>query len=117
MSGNDRGRDEPEELVDADDAVIGRALRLSLVLGLVGALLIVAALVLARRRHAPPRVDEAAVSAPKSRASGDTEPPPDVRFTDVTRASGIGFVQVNGAYGETLLPETMGGGVAFLDYD
>jgi hypothetical protein len=43
--------------------------------------------------------------------------PPPVRFTDVTREAGIGFVHVNGAYGERLLPETMGGGVAFLDFD
>src|SRR5947208_11081280 len=43
--------------------------------------------------------------------------PPDAKFTDITAASGINFVHVNGAYGEKLLPETMGGGVAFLDYD
>ncbi len=42
---------------------------------------------------------------------------PSVRFTDVTEAAGIDFVNVNGATGEKLLPETMGGGVAFLDYD
>ncbi len=38
-------------------------------------------------------------------------------FTDVTTAAGIDFVHESGAYGERLLPETMGGGVAFLDYD
>jgi hypothetical protein len=43
--------------------------------------------------------------------------PPDAKFTDVTAASGVNFVHVNGAYGDKLLPETMGGGVAFLDYD
>src|SRR5689334_15031847 len=43
--------------------------------------------------------------------------PPDVKFTDVTTAAGVKFVHLNGAYGEKLLPETMGGGVAFLDYD
>ncbi len=42
---------------------------------------------------------------------------PRVRFTDITAASGIKFVHQNGAYGAKLLPETMGGGVAFLDYD
>src|SRR5258708_18685301 len=42
---------------------------------------------------------------------------PSVRFTDITKASGITFVHINGAYGEKLLPETMGGGVAFFDYD
>jgi hypothetical protein len=42
---------------------------------------------------------------------------PKARFTDVTTASGIHFVHNNGAYGEKLLPETTGGGVAFFDFD
>ena len=42
---------------------------------------------------------------------------PAAKFTDVTAAAGITFSHVNGAYGDKLLPETMGGGVAFLDYD
>ena len=42
---------------------------------------------------------------------------PYVRFTDITRDAGITFVHENGAYGDKLLPETMGGGVAFFDYD
>jgi hypothetical protein len=46
-----------------------------------------------------------------------TEEIPNATFTDVTAQAGIHFIQVNGAYGEKLLPETMGGGVAFLDFD
>ena len=42
---------------------------------------------------------------------------PTAKFTDITAAAGINFIQNNGAYGDKLLPETMGGGVAFLDYD
>jgi hypothetical protein len=42
---------------------------------------------------------------------------PDVRFTDITRQAGVDFVHVNGAAGEKLLPETMGAGAAFLDFD
>lgn len=42
---------------------------------------------------------------------------PRVRFTDITEAAGLRFVHHNGARGEKLLPETMGSGVAFLDYD
>jgi enediyne biosynthesis protein E4 len=38
-------------------------------------------------------------------------------FTDVTGASGIHFRHNNGAYGGKLLPETLGSGCAFLDYD
>lgn len=42
---------------------------------------------------------------------------PSARFTEITREAGITFTQINGAYGDKLLPETMGGGVAFLDFD
>ena len=40
-----------------------------------------------------------------------------VKFVDITKEAGIAFVHYNGALGEKLLPETMGAGVAFLDYD
>src|SRR6266699_381533 len=40
-----------------------------------------------------------------------------VQFTDVTRAAGIRFVHNDGAAGAKWLPETMGSGCAFLDYD
>ena len=36
---------------------------------------------------------------------------------DVTSQSGLAFRHNNGAYGGTLLPETLGSGCAFLDYD
>jgi hypothetical protein len=42
---------------------------------------------------------------------------PAVRFTDVTAASGVAFRHENGYSGHKLLPETMGGGVAVIDYD
>ena len=42
---------------------------------------------------------------------------PLARFKDIAAEAGIHFTHVNGAYGEKLLPETMGGGVAFFDFD
>ena len=39
------------------------------------------------------------------------------QFTDITHAAGIDFIHNTGAYGEKYLPETMGSGCAFLDYD
>ena len=42
---------------------------------------------------------------------------PGFRLVDVTGASGLRFVHNTGAYGEKLLPETLGAGCAFLDYD
>src|SRR6202171_352718 len=38
-------------------------------------------------------------------------------FRDVTQQAGIHFVHNNGAFGKKFLPETMGPGVAFIDYD
>jgi enediyne biosynthesis protein E4 len=40
-----------------------------------------------------------------------------IQFRDVTQAAGIHFVHNNGAFGKKFLPETMGPGVAFIDYD
>jgi hypothetical protein len=38
-------------------------------------------------------------------------------FQDVTAKSGIHFTHNNGAFGKKFLPETVGPGVAFIDYD
>jgi hypothetical protein len=40
-----------------------------------------------------------------------------IEFTDVTAQAGIRFKHNSGATGKKYLPETMGAGVAFLDYD
>jgi enediyne biosynthesis protein E4 len=40
-----------------------------------------------------------------------------VTFQDVTARAGIHFVHNNGAFGKKFLPETIGPGVAFIDYD
>lgn len=40
-----------------------------------------------------------------------------IRFTDVTGAAGIKFVHNSGRAGKKYLPETMGSGCAFFDYD
>jgi len=42
---------------------------------------------------------------------------PGVRLVDATRSAGIDFRHNSGAYGGKLLPETLGAGCAFLDYD
>jgi hypothetical protein len=47
----------------------------------------------------------------------DSAQVPAVRFTDVTREVGVNFKQENSATSNKYLIETMGGGVAFLDYD
>jgi len=40
-----------------------------------------------------------------------------VTFQDVTAKAGIHFIHNNGAFGKKFLPETVGPGVAFIDYD
>lgn len=42
---------------------------------------------------------------------------PGFHFADVTAAAGLQFRHNSGAYGGKLLPETLGSGCAFLDYD
>lgn len=42
---------------------------------------------------------------------------PDVKFVEITQEAGITFRHSNAARGQKLLPETMGSGAAFLDYD
>lgn len=60
---------------------------------------------------------DAEIQAPSRAPTGFPDHPPAVHFTDITAAAGIRFVHVNGAYGERLMPETLGSGAAFLDYD
>lgn len=59
----------------------------------------------------------AAPTAPAKPETIEARSLPQVKFTDITESSGLRFVHHNGALGEKLLPETMGSGVAFLDYD
>jgi enediyne biosynthesis protein E4 len=43
--------------------------------------------------------------------------PQTITFRDITSQAGIHFVHNNGAFGKKWLPETMGPGCAFIDYD
>jgi len=54
-------------------------------------------------------VEKTAISAPPESSS--------IQFRDITQRAGIHFVHNNGAFGKKYLPETMGPGVAFIDYD
>ena len=52
-----------------------------------------------------------------SPALGHAQQPLGFKLVDVTSAAGLRFRHNNGAYGGKLLPETLGAGCAFLDYD
>lgn len=101
---------------ERDDAVIGAALRWSLLvmggLGLIGAAIVTWNL---RAVPAAP-VQQTPLALPEVRAKLPVAAPR-IPFTDITAAAGITFRHENGAAGEKLLPETMGGGCAFLDFD
>jgi hypothetical protein len=107
---------EPDELAPLDDAVIGRAFRWSFI-AFVTLVIAGVGLYLAlkpRARTAETRLTQ--LSAPTVPQKLVAEIPA-AKFTDITTAAGITFVHQNGTYGDKLLPETMGGGVAFFDFD
>lgn len=107
---------EDVELAHLDDAVIGRATRWSIIAFVLLVAAGVATFFWLRRKPEPPPARMTALSAPAARAPSAAKPP-NARFADITREAGIQFVHFNGAEGEKLLPETMGGGGAFLDFD
>ncbi len=52
-----------------------------------------------------------------TQTSTSSSPPLGFRFVDVTSQAGIQFQHNTGAFGGKFLPETLGSGSAFLDYD
>ena len=64
----------------------------------------------------PPARTKCTLVAPNAFAAQSTASP-GFRLVDVTSAAGIQFRHNSGAYGGKLLPETLGSGCAFLDYD
>lgn len=110
-----RDGDHDDELVATDDTIIGRAFWWSTGVAVVLlAGIALGAWVMTRPEPVPPPTATTFVAPQVVELSAN---PPDVRFTDITAAAGIDFVHDNGAAGDKLLPETMGAGCAFFDYD
>ena len=102
--------------MEADDAIVGQAFKWSLV-GILAIAAVVSGIVWVSKRPAKTVQEvKTEVSLPQVRVKS-AELLPHLPFTDITESAGITFVQENGATGKKLLPETMGGGVAFFDYD
>lgn len=102
------------------DEKIGRAFAVSV--AVIGAAILGALSVwlLNRAADEAETVAEAEIAAPvveEQSPISQQASPPAIPFTDITAAAGIEFVHVNGAYGDKLIPETMGSGLAFFDYD
>ena len=107
----------PESGDEENDEAIGRAFWRSLaVIAGVGA--IVGGVVLVVTFNKPVEVDRVTnVVLPRYRATPADVVLPRIPLIDVTKQAGIDFTHVTGKEGEQLLPETMGGGGGFLDYD
>lgn len=65
----------------------------------------------------PSTADSKPLPAQPSTHPGTFRPAGPIVFTDITEQAGIHFKYNNGAFGKKYLPETMGPGVCFLDYD
>jgi hypothetical protein len=104
------------ETEERDDAVIGRALRWSLATLVVGGAIVGTVVYLAWPGPPADEVHQTELATVEVRETSGASIPT-VNFKDVTSEAGIAFVHKNAARGEKLLPETMGGGCAFLDYD
>ena len=107
--------DGEAEWVPEDDRVIGRTFWWSLVM-LAGIAVVIGLSIYLTRQPAQVKPEQI-IAATAPEAVVQALEAPTVRFVDITREAGITFTHSNGAYGDKLLPETMGGGVAFLDYD
>lgn len=65
----------------------------------------------------PPEPEILAYAKPEyTLPESDVDQPP-LRFTDVTGESGVAFVHYTGAFGKKWMPETIGSGGGFLDYN
>jgi enediyne biosynthesis protein E4 len=107
---------EHEETGHLDDAVIGRAFRISAFALIVLLVLVASVWWYVKRQPIPAAPKVTQLSSPVAPQPA-TEQMPTVKFADITAASGITFVHNNGATGDKLLPETMGSGVAIFDFD
>ena len=103
------------EFVAADDRVIGKAFRWSLWVFLAIGVVVGVVAYLQGRKTTGDVVVEGEIS--RAQVQNVAAEAPQVKFTDVTEAAGIAFVHTSGATGSKFLPETMGPGCAFLDYD
>jgi len=102
--------------VHAGEALIRRAFYRSVLAVVIAAIAAYAVFHFTRDEIEPKPITQEQVKGPAIVQQTAMEIP-DVHFTDITRDAGIDFVHTNGAYGERLLPETMGAGGGFIDYD
>ncbi|MFM2094835.1 MAG: hypothetical protein RIS70_1959 [Planctomycetota bacterium] len=109
--------DRNDQRGDADDdAAIGAAFWKSLVVIVLLVSAVGGIAWLWNQRKEPVTTAKSELVQPKARDTSLIQVP-QMKFSDVTQDQGLTFKHYNGAKGEKLLPETMGGGCAFWDYD
>ena len=99
-----------------DDGAIEQALRLSLMVFIVGMVPVIGLLIYLNVRARKETSVEQEMEAPTERLV-DEATLPSIILTDVTAEAGVDFVHYAGKQGQKLLPETMGGSVAVFDYN
>jgi len=62
-------------------------------------------------------VEQPAYASASYATVGDSRTATPLRFDNITETTGIDFIHETGAFGEKWMPETMGSGGGFLDYD
>jgi len=108
---------DPEDFQEEmkDDTVIAVALKRSaLILVLLAGIVAITWFFLSKDETAEVLIERQTISPPEV-LNQEVATRPDVLFQKME--TGVDFVHFNGAAGEKLLPETMGGGVAVFDYD
>lgn len=117
---SDQTRKPASKSVTGNDQVIGRAFNYSM-LFIAVALVVVGVIFFLNRETQQVPVRDSVPTAPtqsENLIEPSAEPlPTRPQFVNITSASGIDFMHINGAQGDRMLPETMGGGVSFFDYD
>ncbi len=116
MSHPDASETSADDPVDLDDRVIAVALRRSLVAACLLVIVIAGGWFLLQQRPPMPVMRQAPLTLPTGRDLPALTIP-SLPFTDITAEAGIRFTHQNGAAGEKLLPETMGSGCGFIDFD
>ena len=106
------------DATQAGEAIIRHWFRrsLAIILG-IGIIAVVSVWYLERDTAPAVNIEEAVITGPVVETHTAPQTPPAVVFRDVTTVAGIDFVHTSGAYGDKLMPETIGSGAAFFDYD
>ncbi|MEC8555519.1 MAG: VCBS repeat-containing protein [Planctomycetota bacterium] len=108
--------ENPEDQDEQNDEIIASALKYSVIV-LVAIAILVGTGFLVRSFYVAEEIveQETQITLPEEREV--VQEIPSMPFVDITKECGVDWIHVSGMEGEKLLPETMGGGIAILDYD